>query len=183
MKIATKTGDKGKTSLLIGGRVHKFNCLIILVGLFDELSAAIGVAKAHCPKTGAAFDYYYDSLSRLQQNIIAIMGEVTTAKGGRADYIKKFDFLQLKDLEILDGDVEMLEDMPEIVPTDWVLYGDTVLGSFFDMASKVARRTETYLCEVNDSGHDFRPVIMQWTNRVSDYLYLLARYADFTLEK
>lgn len=183
MKIATKTGDKGKTSLFQGGRVQKSHHLIELVGEIDELSATIGMAKAimpNKPTTGPDFSHYKEASDKIQLTLIELMGEISSIREERSAYIKNFGFLKLSDIEWLDEEVEHLEGLEELEQKDWALYGKTDLGSRLDFASKVCRRVERKFWETN-STEVFRPVILQYINRLSDYLYLVARYADYTL--
>src|SRR5438270_13896118 len=69
--IATRTGDQGMTGLLYGQRVPKDHPQIEAVGAFDELNAALGLAKANCPDVARTRE-----LSEIQNNLIALMGEL-----------------------------------------------------------------------------------------------------------
>lgn len=183
MKIATKTGDKGDTSLFRGGRVSKSNSLIMIVGAIDELSATIGMAKAIMPiknKKLPDFSHYHMYLEIIQRNLIYLMGELSCDLKERSNYIKRHSFLQLSDREGLDDEVAFLEEIPELEQNDWVLYGKNDLSSRLDFASKVCRRVERIIC-FHKRDQKVRPVILEYINRLSDYLYLLARYADYVL--
>ena len=79
--IATRTGDDGTTSLLYGQRVAKNHPQIEAVGALDELNAAIGFAKATQP---AGTDP--DELEQIQQELVAVMGEITCAENDTARY-------------------------------------------------------------------------------------------------
>lgn len=184
MKIATKTGDNGETSLLFGKRVPKSKNLIKIVGGLDELSANIGHAKVFLKEdtTGLDFNWFIDALTKIQNNIIGLMGEIATEKNERPRYISRFDnFLKLVDMEFLDGEVEHLEQIPELEQKGWVIYGNTEAGSRFDLACKVCRRVETMIIE-NQEEENFRPLIKSYINRLSDMLYLYARYFDFVFK-
>lgn len=164
MKIATKTGDTGNTSLLSGERVFKNHPIIEMVGNLDELSAAIGLAKVrHLDKS---------LLEKIQKDLIQIMGELSYTGN---DYIDKFGGVSSSDLDIIDKEVESLEKMPELEQKDWALYGKTDIGAKLDLASKICRRAERSLCANLELS---TPFIIKYINRLSDLLYLLARKAD-----
>jgi cob(I)alamin adenosyltransferase len=177
MKIATKSGDKGKTGRLFGSRVSKTDPTIEAVGDIDELNAAIGVAKAEI------FDHeYFTTLNSLQHTLTLFMGEVAAEKERREEYVAKYDYVTQDDLDHLDHEVEILEKMPELEQEGWILYGNSRRGSLLDMASKVCRRAERsflYAVQGEDDLLECRPLLLKYINRLSDFLHLLARYFDF----
>src|SRR5512140_3316467 len=84
--IATRTGDDGTTSLLYGQRVPKDHPQIEAVGACDELNAALGTAKSLLPDGGARAAAIRSLLETVQQNLIAVMGEVACAESDRARF-------------------------------------------------------------------------------------------------
>lgn len=167
MKVATKTGDKGITGLLSGERLPKSDEVFDTLGDLDELSAAIGLAKVLSSSK--------DILSGIQVNLINIMGELAYYKN---DYNEKFGSLHNDNLIILDSHVDLLQNRKELEQTDWVLYGKTELGARLDFASKVCRRAERKIVGLKFGHLDSNTLIIKYINRLSDYLYLLAREAD-----
>src|SRR5581483_9411087 len=92
--IATRTGDDGTTGLLYGRRVPKDHPQIEAVGAFDELNAALGLAKATCKK-----DARRAALEKIQRNLIALMGELACAERDAKKYLaSKFPKLEAADL-------------------------------------------------------------------------------------
>jgi len=183
MSIATKTGDKGTTSLLYGYRVSKSDKRIAAVGDIDELSAAIGMIKPlirKCPFK----DYYPGYLENVQRVLTFFMGEVVTEAQKRASYIEKFDFVNQLHLDRLDLEIKKLEETPSTKQTDWIMYGDSEIGAHCDFASKICRRAERTFSlakeqeQVENPELDYRPILSQYINRLSDFLHLLARYFD-----
>jgi len=183
MSIATKTGDKGTTSLLYGYRVSKSDKSIAAVGDIDELSAAIGMIKPLIRKCSFK-DYYPGYLENVQRVLTFFMGEVVTEAQKRASYIEKFDFVNQLHLDRLDLEIKKLEENPSTKQTDWIMYGDSEIGAHCDFASKICRRAERTFSlakeqeQVENPELDYRPILSQYINRLSDFLHLLARYFD-----
>lgn len=184
MKITTKTGDKGTTGTLYGGRVEKSSPSLELGGHIDLLSACIGQCKPLICKVNSK---YKELLSKIQKDLILLMGEFDANMNGKTiEYISKFGSITEADLLIIDKEVDYLQDIPEIEQKDWILYGLTELGSRFDIASKQCRLAELKMYQLfygMPSGSNIRPLVKQYINRLSDLLHLLARYFDYVTEK
>ncbi len=189
MSIATKTGDKGTTGLLYGTRVHKADRRINAVGDIDELSAALGLAKSTLRVTTGVASPYFVLVTTIQETLTYLMGEVSCEADKREAYKNRFNCLQQEDLDRLDKEIGMLEDMPATKQTDWVLYGNSPIGATFDLASKVCRRAErSYLSlnffepgltlDLSTGDYSIRILVVQYLNRLSDLLHLIARYFD-----
>src|SRR4051812_48041630 len=103
--IATRTGDDGTTSLLYGQRISKDHPQIEAVGVLDELNAALGFAKATRPDRSSATE-----IERLQQELVALMGEVACAETNAARYDEsKFAKVDEAALARLDAAVAAIE--------------------------------------------------------------------------
>lgn len=191
MKIATKRGDDLTTGLLFGGARHsKAEAVFHTLGDFDELSAFIGLLKVKIEKweqsNPDALSTYPKFLEKIQLDLIKIMGELNC--GNEEDvknYINKYGALTEEDYRQVDDDVSFWQNLPELEQKSWVLYGKTEIGALSDICSKVARRAERSFAvfDLFNESLDCRSVIKKYTNRLSDFFYLLARYADFTLKK
>ena len=184
MKIATKTGDKGTTGLLFGTRVYKNDVRVIAVGEIDELCAAIGLVRPELIKKKKDQARYVDLLSNIQHKLTWFMGELVAESNDRYKFLNRFDHIKLADMEELDEEVELLQNMPELEQKHWVQYGATELGARLDYASKVCRRAERAFISASEEVKTlqqpyYRPVLGEYINRLSDLLYLLARYMDF----
>jgi cob(I)alamin adenosyltransferase len=176
MKIATKSGDKGKTGRLFGTREPKYTAIMNAVGDVDELNAALGLLKAELVK----YPSYRKFIAEIQHKLTLFMGEIAAEAEKRAEYVEKYDHIKDSDLETLDTTVDELQDKPELDQQGWVLYGDTKLGALADFAAKVCRRAErAFLYAMSSEEAEARPVLLKYINRLSDFLHLLARYFDY----
>lgn len=178
MVIATKTGDSGITGTINGHRLLKSDSRFDTVGEIDELSSFIGLAKVNIPTNHAA---YKDLLTTIQKSFFGLMGELTCEEGEVIPYIRKYGSITQEDLDLLDGEVDFLQNIPEIQIKDWIIYGNTDLGSQLDICSKVCRRAERSLIKLNGERRQ-RSILLKYINRLSDLLFLLARYYDFYLK-
>lgn len=171
--IATRTGDDGTTSLLYGQRVEKDHPQIEAVGSLDELNAAIGLAKATRHDGAGA-----DDLSRIQQELVALMGEVACAEVNAARYDEsKFAKIDDAALARLDAAVAAIEaGAPKF--DGWATPGANVHAAALELARTAARRAERRLVALPKQGRSVRPVLIQYLNRLSDLLWLMARAAE-----
>ena len=164
MSIYTKKGDSGKTSLMDGISVSKSDDRIELLGTIDELNSSIGLAKV------IADHPLYDDLARRQQELLQMMNGIADPRNPDHRFTKE-ETLTLE---------ESIDHMESLFPRikDFVLYGGCEQSARLDMARAVARRAERRFRKAAlKYGAD--PKAMQYLNRLSDYLYVAARYADY----
>ena len=163
MSIYTKKGDSGKTSLMDGISVSKSDDRIELLGTIDELNSSIGLAKV------IADHPLYDDLARRQQELLQMMNGIADPRNPDHRFTKE------ETLTMEEGIDHMESLFPRI--KDFVLYGGCEQSARLDMARAVARRAERRFRKAAlKYGAD--PKAMQYLNRLSDYLYVAARYAD-----
>ncbi len=173
MSIATRKGDKGKTGLLHGQRVSKDHPQIEAVGAFDELNVEIGAARLHSKDPAVR-----DLLKAVQGTLIAVMGEIACAEEDAAGHSKsKFARLGDGDLKRLDKCLAELESKG-FKFDGWATPGANQAALAFDRARVAARRAERRLAALPAGGREPRPLLLMWTNRLSDVLWLLARDAE-----
>nr|WP_294493872.1 cob(I)yrinic acid a,c-diamide adenosyltransferase [uncultured Mediterraneibacter sp.] len=167
MKIYTKTGDRGTTSLMHGVSVSKSDDRLELVGTIDELSSHLGLAKV------LADAGLKDKLSHIQRNLMLIMAGVADPRN--MDYRFSSD-----ETAALEEEIDRIENsFPRI--KDFVLYGGCEQSARLDVARAVTRRAERRFRKVEQNyGADAKAI--QYINRLSDYLYMCARYADYRVE-
>ena len=171
--IATRTGDDGTTSLLYGQRVPKDHPQIEAVGAYDELNVALGAIKPLLADADVR-----TLVNGLQKNLVALMGEVACAEADAVRYAEsKFAKITAADVNILDEAVAALETRG-LKFDGWATPGANALGAAFDTARVVARRAERRLCALPARGRAVRPELRQFTNRLADLLWLLARQAE-----
>jgi cob(I)alamin adenosyltransferase len=171
--IATRTGDDGSTSLLYGQRVAKDHPQIEAVGAFDELNAALGFAKATCTDAGLRAE-----LELIQKNLVALMGELACAETDAARYAtSSFAKLDEPDLARLDAAIAAIESRKP--PFEgWATPGANPHAAALDLARTVARRAERRLVALPSHGRTLRPLLLTYTNRLADLLWLMAREAE-----
>ena len=179
MKIYTKTGDKGTTALFGGTRVPKHHIRIESYGTIDELNSHIGLIRDQ------AIDLIHKKiLMEIQDRlftvgaILATDPEKTTLKNGK-------DRLNIP--KISESDIKLLEDnmdnMNTALPpmTNFVLPGGHQTVSFCHIARTVCRRAERLASHLNDM-EPFQPETLMYINRLSDYLFVLARKLSHELQ-
>jgi len=176
--IATRTGDDGTTGLLYGQRVPKDHAQIETVGTLDELNADIGAARAQVTSNGARDLVIRGLLTRVQQNLVALMGEVACAEADAERFAaSKFPRLVAADLGVLDEAIAQLEARG-LRYDGWATPGANPAAAAFDVARTTARRAERRLVALPALGRSLRPELRQWINRLSDCLWLLARECE-----
>jgi len=188
--ITTRSGDGGTTGLLYGQRVSKAHPQIEAVGTLDELNVAIGAAKlatrTHSPvasttngdQSAGASDAPCMLLDSTQQTLVALMGEVACAADAVTRYEKsKFEKLTDADLTRLDEKIAALESRG-LLFDGWARPGANALALAYDQARVTARRAERRLVALAEQHHTIRPLLLQYLNRLSDLLWLLAREAE-----
>jgi cob(I)alamin adenosyltransferase len=171
--IATRVGDDGTTGLLYGQRVAKNHPQVDAVGTLDELNAALGLAKATRPPGADA-----SAIERIQRSLIALMGEISCAESDLARYTQsKFAKLAEAELAEVDAAVAAIEARgPKF--DGWATPGATIHAAALDLARTAARRAERQLVGLPTHGKTVRPLILNYINRVSDLLWLMAREAE-----
>ena len=170
MKIYTKTGDKGETSLLSGSRVSKSDIRIEAYGTVDELNSNLGLIRDQV------------SESSLEEFITSIQAYLFTIGSHLADDGKReFDLPELS-----EDNIKLLEDaidkMNEAVPpmTNFILPGGHTLISQTHISRTICRRAERRVVDLMRQGGDY-DLVLRYLNRLSDYLFVLARYLHIEL--
>jgi len=171
--IATRKGDDGTTSLLYGQRVRKDHPQIEAVGALDELSAALGFSKATAKRKTTK-----DELSRIQQELVALMGEIACAeKDTKRHAASKFARIDEAALARLDDGVAAIEARrPRF--DGWATPGANLHSAALELARTAARRAERRLVGLPKAGKRVRSLLSQYLNRLSDLLWLMAREAE-----
>jgi cob(I)alamin adenosyltransferase len=176
--IATRTGDDGTTSLLYGQRVPKDHPQIEAVGAFDEVNTAIGTVKALLSSSQARDVETATLLTAIQKNLVALMGEIACAESDVERYrTSQFEKINETDVQRLDTAVAALEAQG-LKFDGWATPGANFRSAAFDFARTAARRAERRLVGLATHGRSVRPAVHQFTNRLSDLLWLLAREAE-----
>lgn len=173
MKIYTKTGDTGLTSLIGGTRVIKSHQRIEAYGTVDELNSYLGLIKDY---SGNIIDI--SILKEIQDRLFTI-GSVLAA-----DPIKsrmKLPDLKEKDIFLLELEMDKMNE--KLSPlTHFILPGGDILASHCHIARCVCRRAERAVVALS-AIDEVDSIIIIYLNRLSDYLFTLARYFIFLLNK
>ena len=165
MKIYTKTGDQGITSLLGGVRVPKSDLRIDAYGTVDELNSYMGLLRDQEVNAQRA-----DFLKEIQDRLFTLGADLATVPG--KDKVKKPD-LHAEDILLLE---EEMDRMDASLPTlkAFILPGGHTAVSFCHLARTVCRRTERIVVELA-SYEEVNGLVIQYLNRLSDYLFVLGR--------
>ena len=173
MSIATKTGDHGMTGLMFNRRVPKTHARVEAYGNVDELNAAIGLARAL-----ANAPFIHESLSPVQEHLIALMGELATAPEDAAKYLTQgYPTLTPDKTALLDGVIEQIESSG-LAFSGWAVPGENVSAAALDVARTVCRRAERQVCVLHEAAQLGNSEIIVFLNRLSDLLWLLARWCE-----
>lgn len=178
MKIYTKTGDKGTTALFGGTRVPKHHIRIESYGTIDELNSHIGLVKDQ-----DIDQHYKNTLMHIQDRlftigaILATDPKKATLKSGEKRL--KIPKISPEDIERLEQEMDQMEaSLPPM--THFVLPGGHQTVSFCHIARTVCRRAERLASHLNDL-EPFQPETLMYINRLSDYLFVLARKLSLDL--
>ena len=174
MSIATRTGDDGTTGLVFGQRVPKDHPRVEAVGRCDELNAALGWAK--CQVGGDA--EIVRELESIQRDLVNLMGELAADDADQTRYAdSKFGRVTDAELARVDAAIARLEATP-ILFEGWATPGKTPAAAALDLARVAARRAERQFVTMRGGGFSVRGLLLQYVNRTSDLLWLLARRAE-----
>ena len=171
MKIYTKTGDKGKTSLLGGTRVSKSDIRIDAYGTVDELNSYLGfVSDLETDKDRISF------IRNIQYRMFTV-GSSLAAETERAKDFKPD--LQEEDITVLE---QAIDKMNEVLPimTNFIIPGGHQLVSATHIARTICRRAERLVIKLSEV-EEIEEIIIRYLNRLSDFLFVLARKQGFDL--
>ena len=176
MSIVTKTGDKGETSLMYGWRVSKSDPRVDAYGCVDELTAALGLARSISIEK-----FLSEEILAAQKDLIVVMGELATTPQDRERYVKAgFHLTTAAMVDRITAVIVDLEKDKSLYPKDWVIPGGTSVSAALDFARATCRRAERHIAVFMANDKDFNPEILRYLNRLSDLLWVLARYAERT---
>ena len=173
MSIVTRTGDQGTTGLMYNRRVPKHHPRVAAYGSVDELNAALGLARATTTETFVA-----GNLLLIQKDLVVLMGELCVQPEDLPRYLadgySAVTPAMTAKLEALVREIEA----QNISFKGWATPGANPSSATLDVARTVCRRAERAVCLLNDSGEAVNPEIIIFLNRLSDLLWLFARWAE-----
>lgn len=169
-KVTTRGGDQGYTGLLGSERVPKYDRRVEALGLIDEATSALGLARA-----SATEERVRAVILRQQQLLYQLMAELaaTPAAAGKL-HLNRIGAAEVRELEeisdTLKRDVE--------IGNRFIIPGESIEGAALDLARTIVRRAERYVVHLAHDGEVANPEILRYLNRLSDTLFILARYVE-----
>jgi cob(I)alamin adenosyltransferase len=173
MSIATKTGDSGTTGLMYNRRVSKQHPRVEAYGTVDELNAALGMARAL-----AAHEFVRAHVLRVQKDLVILMGELATLPEDLERFSKDgFEKVTPERTALLDQLVSDIEAQ-KVSFQGWATPGASTPSAALDLARTLCRRAERRVCALQEANQLPNSEIMVFLNRLSDALWLLARWTE-----
>jgi cob(I)alamin adenosyltransferase len=169
MKIYTKTGDKGQTSLYDGTRIDKDSLRVESYGTVDELNSSIGFAIKFVEDESIR-----ESLKKIQMRLFFVAGELATVEEGKYKYkIKEEDISALE--KIID------DYLPKISGSDkFIVPGSSDGAAALHVSRTICRRAERRIITLKRN-EEVSDILLKFVNRLSDVLYTYARYLESDL--
>jgi cob(I)alamin adenosyltransferase len=173
MSIVTKTGDAGTTGLMYNRRVSKCHPRVEAYGAVDELNAALGMARAT-----AQPNFLRENLLAIQKDLVVLMGELATGAEDLARYVADgFSLVTVGMTARLEGVVKEIEAQ-RIEFKGWATPGGNLQSATLDVARTTCRRAERRVCALQEANQLHNAEIIIYLNRLSDLVWLLARWAE-----
>jgi len=171
MKVYTKTGDKGQTSLFGGQRVPKHHIRIESYGTVDELNSHIGLIRDQDINKHLIL-----VLLEIQDRLFTLGAQLATEPGNSKVKVPK---VEEKDILFLEQEIDkMNEELPEM--RSFVLPGGHTTVSYCHIARCVCRKAERLVVLLAEN-EEIDPLIIQYLNRLSDYIFVLSRKLSIDL--
>jgi len=172
MKIYTKQGDSGETGLFGGGRVPKDDLRIRTYGTIDELNAVLGLVLAEIVNCVEVSGKLNAPLIRIQRELFQLGAELATPRGREVPTT----LIQSSQIEAMEREIDEMEGvLPPL--KNFILPGGGKVASALHLARTICRRAERDLISLNRAEPQ-RPIVLQYVNRLSDYLFVVARFAN-----
>jgi len=168
MKLYTRTGDNGSTSLFSGGRVPKYHLRVESYGTADELNSVLGLARAQQPSPQADSD-----LGRIQHQLFNLGADLATPLDAKTSYVVRMDAATIMWLE--ESIDRMTAELPAL--TYFILPGGSPAGATLHVARTVCRRAERLVTQLQER-EPIGELVLPYLNRLSDYLFTLARWEN-----
>lgn len=172
MRIYTKKGDDGTTGLLYGGRVPKDDARTDVYGTLDETVSALGLAR------GAGLVARVEEIAiRLQREMFVVGAQLATAAANQGKLEDGISKVAPSMTEQAERDIDSLT-AEHSLPNEFILPGETLAAAGLDLARSTIRRAERRAVTMDREGLVPDPEILRYLNRVSDLLFVLARYEE-----
>jgi cob(I)alamin adenosyltransferase len=166
-RVTTRGGDRGESSLYSGERVRKDDFIFEVLGDLDELNSSLGIVRSYAQSP---------DILQIQKNILVI-GAVAATSPESPNYekIKKIESRDVTDLEKMEQ--KLLSKTS--IKSSFICPGDTSISAFIDVSRTLARRCERRIVTlIRERSRADLIAGQQYLNRLSDYLFILARYRE-----
>jgi cob(I)alamin adenosyltransferase len=163
----SKKGDQGETSLLTGERVSKAGLRPEAYGTLDEASSALGLAKVFTQN-----DLIREMITQIQEDLVLLGAELSCEGAAKEEY------------RIMPAHIERIEEwiarlQKEVpLPRQFILPGGNPASATLDLARTIVRRAERRAMRIHEAGFLERAEVHAYLNRLADFLFTLARYAE-----
>lgn len=172
MKIYTRSGDEGNTSLFDNTRVPKDSARVESYGTLDELNSQLGLARSFIENKEIS-----DIIKELQRKLFNVAGELATPNSEDfPERIKQKDIDKLE--EIVDN---LLDKMNEEQLSKFIIPGSNKCSAVLHVARTICRRAERRIISLKRE-EEIREDILKYINRLSDVIYSLARFVETELD-
>ncbi|XP_043924443.1 corrinoid adenosyltransferase [Protopterus annectens] len=172
-KIYTKTGDKGYSSTFTGERRLKNDQVFEALGTTDELTSVIGLAREFGLEFGHSFVNELDNIQCVLQDVGSNIA--TPVSSARQSHLSKTQFSEKPVLELEQWIDKYTSQLPPL--TSFILPSGGKSSATLHLARAVCRRAERCVTPIVQAG-EADPVVAKYLNRLSDYLFTVARYAS-----
>ena len=170
MKIYTKKGDSGHTSLIDGQIVNKHNLSVDAYGTVDELNSFLGLLKDYIKD-----ETIKDILNNIQPKLFSI-GSIL-ASGKNQNMLEKVK-IEKKDVKYIEFHIDsMNNELPEL--KNFIIPGGHKISSYSHVCRSICRRAERRISEINNE-QSVDPNILSYINRLSDFFFVLSRYLMYS---
>lgn len=165
IKIYTKVGDQGYTKQVTGKMVPKYDLQIEALGDIDELDSYLGVVIANLSDQCQEL---LNTLQDRQRDLYELESDIV---------VKRHEEITAATVEFLE---QQIDELNQKIPktTHFILPGGSITATHLHYARTVARRAERAVAKLNDEQQELAPACLKYINRLSDYLFILARYAN-----
>lgn len=172
MKIYTKKGDDGTTGLLYGGRVGKDDARTEVYGTLDETVSALGIARA-----GGLVPKVEEIVVRVQRDLFVVGAQLATSPENQAKLEVGVSKIDPSMTVRLESEIDaLIAEHP--LPQEFILPGETPGSAGLDLARSTIRRAERQAVRMDKEGLVPDSEILRYLNRLSDLLFVLARYEE-----
>jgi cob(I)alamin adenosyltransferase len=175
VKIYTRKGDDGTTSLWYGGRVAKTDARTEAYGSIDEANSALGVARSLCKRE--EHPGLHGTILTLQRNLFVAGAELATSPEAADRLEDGVSRITDEMVEAAEADIDTYMGQVEL-PPHFVIPGGTELSAVLDVARTAIRRAERRVVELRDTEGLASETVLRYLNRASDLAFALARFAD-----